>query len=117
MDDILVTIKKMLGLDADYTPFDTDIIIAINSAFGVLLQLGVGPAGGFHIDGYGTTWDSFIDDERTIGLIKEFVYLRVKLVFDLPATSFAINALQSRADELGWRILNETEYEKVTEDG
>lgn len=115
MDDILVTVKKMLGLEEDYLAFDTDIIIAINSAFGTLLQLGVGPAEGFQIDGYGSAWDSFIDDEKTIGLIKEYVYLRVKLVFDLPATSFAINALQSRADELGWRILNETEYEKVTE--
>lgn len=105
----------MLGLEEDYLAFDTDIIIAINSAFGTLLQLGVGPAEGFRIDGYGSAWDSFIDDEKTIGLIKEYVYLRVKLVFDLPATSFAINALQSRADELGWRILNETEYEKVTE--
>ena len=114
-EDILVTVKKMLGLAEDYGPFDTDIIVAINSAFGTLLQLGAGPAEGFHIDGYGAKWSDFTDDERTIRLIKEYVYLRARLVFDLPSTSFAINALQDRATELGWRIMNEAEYEKVVE--
>ena len=39
---ILNTIKKMLGLDANYTTFDTDIIVHINSALMTLTQLGVG---------------------------------------------------------------------------
>lgn len=47
MDSILVSIKKLLGIAADYTHFDPDIIMHINSAFSVLTQLGVGPPEGF----------------------------------------------------------------------
>lgn len=41
-DSILLTIKKMLGLTEEYTAFDPDIIVLINSAFMTLEQLGVG---------------------------------------------------------------------------
>ena len=50
MDSILTSIKKLLGIAEDYTHFDDDIIIHINSAFSSLNQLGVGPSYGFHIE-------------------------------------------------------------------
>ena len=49
MDSILTSIKKLLGMDADYTAFDTDVIIHINTALAILCQLGVGPDKGFRI--------------------------------------------------------------------
>lgn len=50
-ESILISIKKMLGLQEEYTPFDTEIVIFINSALFKLMQLGVGPSTGFEITG------------------------------------------------------------------
>lgn len=46
-DSILNTIKKQLGITEDYTVFDSDLIVHINSVFLTLSQLGVGPDEGF----------------------------------------------------------------------
>ena len=35
-DNILTSIKKMLGIDAEYTHFDADVTMHINSAFSTL---------------------------------------------------------------------------------
>ena len=50
-ESILKTIRKMVGPAEDYTYFDTDLIININSAFSRLCQLGVGPSEPFKITG------------------------------------------------------------------
>ena len=50
-ESILISIKKLLGIDESYTHFDPDIIIHINSVFSILTQMGVGPANGFSISG------------------------------------------------------------------
>ena len=50
MDSILTSIKKMLGITDEYTQFDADIIMHINSVFMILNQLGVGPDECFTIE-------------------------------------------------------------------
>lgn len=101
---ILNTIKKMLGLEADYTPFDTDIIIHINSALMVLQQLGIGPESGFAITGPDEVWSDFIGDTTALEALKAYVYLRVKVVFDPPQSSVAMESIQSQINEYTWRL-------------
>ena len=48
-ESILTSVKKLLGIDEGYTPFDPDLIMHINSVFSILTQMGVGPPGGFSI--------------------------------------------------------------------
>ena len=43
MDSILTSVKKLLGLPADYEAFDPDIIMYINTVLMILSQMGVGP--------------------------------------------------------------------------
>ena len=50
MESILTSIKKMLGITEEYTHFDADLIMHINSVFVTLRQLGVGPKEGFRIE-------------------------------------------------------------------
>ena len=50
-ESILTSIKKLLGINADYNHFDPDLIMHINSVFSILTQMGVGPANGFSITG------------------------------------------------------------------
>ena len=47
MESILQSIKKLIGITEDYTHFDADIIIYINSVFMILNQLGIGLPNGF----------------------------------------------------------------------
>lgn len=103
-ESILISTKKILGLEADYTPFDLDIITHINSVFSTLEQLGVGPEGGFMIEGDEATWGDFLGEDKRLNAVKTYVYLRVRLLFDPPGTSYLITALQEQARELEWRL-------------
>lgn len=104
MESILVTIKKMLGVDDEYEHFDPDIIVNINTVFMVLNQLGVGPQKGFFIRNKDTTWDDYIVDESNIESVKTYIYLRVRLLFDPPANSFLVEAIKSQIAEIEWRL-------------
>ena len=104
MDSILVSIKKLLGIAADYTHFDPDIIMHINSAFSVLTQLGVGPPEGFRIDDDVKTWNDFINDTIRLDAVKSYVYLKVSLMFDPPTSSAVLSAKERQISELEWRL-------------
>lgn len=102
-ESILNSTKKVLGIDASYKAFDEDIIMHINSVFSTLQQLGVGPVEGFEITGEDETWSSFVTDKR-LSALKTYVYLRVRLLFDPPATSFHQESMQNQIKELEWRL-------------
>jgi hypothetical protein len=103
-DRILPTIKKLLGLDENYEAFDVDIMMHINSALGTLTQLGIGPPDGFMIEDADATWASFLGTNFAMNPVKTYVWLRVRLLFDPPATSFLIESYTKQAQELEWRI-------------
>lgn len=102
-DSILNSIKKLLGFEADYTAFDIDIMIHINSVFFSFQELGIGPAQGFSIKGNEETWDQFIGDQ-SIEAVKTAMYMRVRLIFDPPASSFALTAMKENAERLEWLL-------------
>ena len=103
-DRILESVKKVLGIAPEYLVFDQDVVMHINSAFSVLHQLGVGPDEPFMIEDETATWTEFLGTERGVNSVKSYVYLRVRLLFDPPATSFALGAMEKQIEELGWRI-------------
>lgn len=115
-ESILNTIKKMLGMDAEYTAFDTDIIVHINSCFMKLNQLGVGPDTPFFITGKDETWTSFFGGNDDIEAAKTYIYINVKLVFDPPTSSFVVEALKEMEKEYEWRLMAQVE-KPVEEEG
>lgn len=104
MESILTSIKKLLGIDAEYTHFDADIIIHINSALMTLNQLGIGPEEGFSILSEVETWDSFIGDSVYYEAIKTYVCYYVRIAFDPPMSSSVLESMQRRMNELEWRL-------------
>lgn len=104
MESILTSVKKLLGIDEDYKQFDTDIIIHINTVFMVLTQIGVGPSEGFSISDEYSTWEDFTDNKIFLNSVKSYMYLRVKLLFDPPLSSAAMDSLKKLADEFEWRL-------------
>lgn len=103
-DSILTSIKKLLGIAEEYDHFDSDIIMHINSVFSILNQLGVGPEDGFIIYDESATWDEFMSDSPKLEMVKSYMYLRVKALFDPPLSSAAIEANNRIASEFEWRI-------------
>lgn len=103
MDSILTTIKKMLGIDADYDAFDIDIIININSVFMILSQLGVGPNTPIVITGNTEEWSLF-QNVSDMEALKTYTYIKVKLLFDPPDRSNILDSYKELAKEYEWRL-------------
>lgn len=100
---ILTSIKKMLGFEESYTAFDLDIIIHINSVFSTLQSLGVGPSEGFLITDKEAVWDEFTGLEN-MNSVKSYMFMRVRMMFDPPTTSFHLESLKKMAEEIEWRL-------------
>lgn len=103
-ESILISIKKLLGLDKDYTAFDTDIIMHINTVFTTLNELGVGPSEGFMIEDDITVWSAYIEDEKKFNSVKTYIYLKVKLIFDPPLNSAVLQSMKESVKEFEWRL-------------
>jgi hypothetical protein len=103
-DSVLDTTKKVLGVAPGYDVFDVDIIMHINSVFSTLHQLGVGPATPFVITDNSDLWSSFMGTNTAIESAKSYVWAKVRLSFDPPATSFGIEALERLCKEIEWRL-------------
>lgn len=101
---ILISIKKLLGIAKEYTAFDADIIIHINSALMILSQLGVGPDEGFKISSDKEKWDDYIDEDDDLESVKTYIYLKVKQVFDPPQHGPTLEALKESIREYEWRL-------------
>ena len=103
-ESILMSIKKLLNVDETDDAFDVDIGMLINSQFMTLAQLGIGPAEGFSVHDADVTWSDFSDDKTLIDAVKEFIYLKVRMIFDPPASSVVADAYNSRIHEVEWRL-------------
>lgn len=114
MEIILDSIKKLLGIEETDPSFDNEIVMHINSAITVLTQLGVGPTIGYRITGSAETWTSFIGTRRDLEIIKSFIYLKVRLLFDPPQNSFLVDSLQEQIKEFEFRIVTQAEPYALT---
>ena len=106
-NSILISTKKVLGLDAAYDVFDLDVLMHINAAFSILQQLGVGPEIGFMIEDETAVWQDFIlepGSEISLNLIKTYVQLKARMLFDPPTTSFLLEAMNTQIKEYEWRL-------------
>lgn len=118
MDNILSSIKKLLGIPTEETAFDSDIIMHINSVFMILNQLGIGPTDGFTISDDYALWSDFIPDGQNLELVKSYMYMKVRLMFDPPSSSAVLSAMEKSISEFEWRlnVQAETKTEETQND-
>lgn len=109
MTSILESIKKLLGITEEQKNFDADLIMYINSVFVILHQMGVGPEKTFSITDELNIWDEFIPEAKVVELVKPYIYLKVKLMFDPPLSSSVQTAMEKIIAEHEWRLTNNTE--------
>lgn len=104
MGSILDDVKQMLGLELFDSSFDSEILLHINSVFMILGQLGVGSSTGGRVVDRVQTWDEFFGAQADIEAVKSFTYLKVRLMFDPPTSSFVLESINKMASEFEWRL-------------
>lgn len=110
-ESILTSVKKMLGIEEEYDHFDMDIILHINTFFSVLHQMGVGPVGGFQITDKEQKWTDFANiSEVSLNIVKNYIYMNVKLVFDPPSSSSTVETYNKLIKEYEWRLYTDAEF-------
>lgn len=114
IDSILNSVKKKLGILEDYTHFDEEIILDINTSFMTLNQLGIGPEEPFMITGATEIWDDFIADGANEA-VKSYIPLKVRLLFDPPQQSFMVSNIQEQIKELEFRMMVQAEKDYLPE--
>lgn len=115
-ENILITLKKLLGIDPEYDVFDEEIKVHANSVFMILHQLGVGPDPAFAIRTGNETWDSFFDPgDPDFEATKSYLYLRIRLLFDPPTSSFVLSSFEQQSKEYEWRLRERNEIKILGE--
>lgn len=116
-DSILQSTKNLLGISEDDDGFDGELVLLINGVFMTLLQLGIGPESGFSITGPDETWDSYNSDALLTDSIKTYLYLKVRMLFDPPASSTVAEAFNGRIAELESRLNWQAEQDREKAEG
>lgn len=104
-ESILTSVKKGVGgiVEMDES-FDDDIIMSINTVFSKLTQLGVGPRKGFRIKDKTATWEDFVGDDPRLDMVKSFVVLSVRMLFDPPSNGTLAQSYEKQIAEYEWRL-------------
>jgi len=114
MNNILDDVKKFIGIQPDYDIYDLDITMNINSVLSILQQIGLCTSlVDNSIEGSTSVWSDITDDNILLNLVKNYVYLKVRSMFDPPSSSATANAISATLKELEWRILN---YDLISSD-
>lgn len=107
-ESILKTIKEALGIVDDYTAFDSQIIMHINSVFMILNQIGIGPEDGYQIQDKADAWSEFIKksdwDDESFNLVKTYIAIKVKMIWDPPSSNALLDVYQRQIDEFEYRL-------------
>lgn len=101
---ILDNVKELVGVMPAEEGFDEEIVSHINTVFGTLQQLGVGPVNGFEIEDKTTKWSEYLGDVKILSMVKSYMKLRVRLLWDPPTTSFAITSFDKQISEFEGRL-------------
>lgn len=106
-ESILTSTKAALGIPEGHTAFDVELTIFVNSVLSRLTQLGVGPKDGFRIDDKIATWEDFMGTSPKLNMVKSYMFLRIKLLFDPPDVGFVLTAMKEQIEKDEWLIMVE----------
>lgn len=114
-ESILDSVKLSLGILPEVVAFDNDLILHINSIFSVLTQQGIGPNEGFSIKDKTANWTDFLTNDDRLQAVKSYMNLRVKILFDPPASATVMGAYKEQIKELEWRMYIVKENDRYNE--
>ena len=103
-DSIFNSVKKVVGLLGDDDSFDEDILLHINSVVSTLRQLGLSIPADFYVRDDVQTWQDLLGEFRGLDLVKSYMTMKVRLMFDPPSSSFGLKSMEEMVKEYEWRI-------------
>ena len=103
-NSIFNSVKKVVGLLGDDGSFDEDILLHINSVVSTLRQLGLSIPADFYVEDDVQTWRDLLGEFRDFDLVKSYMAMKVRLMFDPPSSSFGLASMAEMVTELEWRI-------------
>ena len=103
-DSIFESVKKVVGLLGDDGSFDEDILLHINSVVSTLRQLGLSIPADFYVRDDVQTWRDLLGEFRDLDLVKSYMTMKVRLMFDPPSSSFGLKSMEEMVKEYEWRI-------------
>lgn len=107
MDSVLNSVKVKNGIDPSCTDFDDELIMDINTSLAVLSQIGVIDYKTISNE-YDTWGDIHPTENINLEMVKTYVALKVRSIFDAPVGSLA---------EANKETLRELEIRMYTEAG
>ena len=111
---ILKTISKLLGIQAEEDYFNPDVVVFINRALQRLCEIGVGPNTPFRITTGLETWDDFLGSSTSkYEGVKTYIFLYTKLLFDPPSSGFVTEAIKAEIDKLECTLMIDAEVEPI----
>ena len=109
IDSILLSEKNLLGIEESDKTFDEELIQHINGIFFTLEQLGVGPENGFYITDDKAKWEDYDKSGARWTSLRSYIYLRLRKLFDPPASSVVMQSIDNQIAELTWRLALQAE--------
>ena len=103
-DSIFNSVKKVVGLLGDDDSFDEDLLLHINSVVSTLRQLGLSIPADFYVRDDVQTWQNLLGEFRDLDLVKSYMAMKVRLMFDPPSSSFGLKSMEEMVKEYEWRI-------------
>lgn len=103
-DSIFESVKKVVGLLGDDDSFDEDLLLHINSVVSTLRQLGLSIPADFYVRDDDQTWQNLLGEFRDLDLVKSYMAMKVRLMFDPPTSSFGLKSMEEMVKEYEWRI-------------
>ena len=106
---ILFDVRQMCDVPEGDDSFDGQLIPLINTYLFRSAQYKKKKKG-FMISGPNESWLDFIgDNAENYAAIKNYISIRVKLIFDPPDNSALLSALKEEAKELEWCLYDEAD--------
>jgi len=94
-----------LGIGESDISFDPDIIMHINTVFFILDQLGVNSGSNFSIEDKESLWNEYLTPDQSLAIIKTYMYLKVRLIFDPPLSASLVEVMKAQITEYEFRIM------------
>lgn len=111
-ESILNSIKQMLSILNEDTAFDMELISHINNAFADLTHSGSG-LNWYMIQDSSNTWNEFTENEGAQAQAKQYIFCKVRLLFDPPGNSFVVDSISKSKDEAYWRFYEILDQERI----
>lgn len=102
---ILAAVKTYLMVDEEITSFDEEIQTHIAASISTLEQRGLNVPPGFDIMDSNVTYSELCSSDIALeGLVRSYVSISVKIIFDPPASSTVASSYEQRKKELEERV-------------